>query len=311
MGFQMSRLIIIPQYPAKLRYQEWWIREFTEQYSKRFSQVITICPDVSVEKAGDSLFSPIETAIAFETQQIMEYMELPLLKDDILLLNDLSFPGLFGGILFHKRPSRCFAICHATAKNRYDLFQPVRTIKYPIEKMVANLFDAVFVGSEYHAKKLGWKNVKVTKLPNYPTSMEPNVVKTKKKRMFACASRPGIQKVNRSTEALIHAYFGFEIHRPIVSTWSEYFEFLQETKFLLITAKEETYGYQVIDALMNGCIPLAPNDLSYPELLDQRFLYNDPFELIDIIEKYKNRTPLLEKPKEAFFDLTSKIMQGE
>ncbi len=55
-----------------------------------------------------------------------------------------------------------------------------------------------------------------------------------------------------------------------------YFDTLSSAKVLLITAREETYGYQIIDCFKygNGCVPLAPNQFSYPELLPDNYLYN-------------------------------------
>lgn len=310
----MSRLILIPQYPVKLRYQEWWIQEFIEQYNQYFDKVHVLGPVINTNNKGrekESEFSPVEQAIQYEIKQISEYMKLELHPDDILLLNDLSFPGLFASVLFHKRPKRCYAFCHATAKNKYDLFQPVRGIKYPVEERMAQLFDGVFVGSEYHARKLGWKNLYVTRLPNYPIWMRPKEITRTKDRLFACASRPSKQKVTKKIERALEKRYDTKIYRPNASSWEEYFQFLQTSKYLLITSKEETYGYQVVDALMNGCIPLAPRKYSYPELLSDRFLYRDYHELVSKIESWRVKIPHLELPKETFFATTAKIMRGQ
>ena len=35
----MSRLIYVPQYPAPMRYQEWWISEFTKEFKKEYGWV--------------------------------------------------------------------------------------------------------------------------------------------------------------------------------------------------------------------------------------------------------------------------------
>jgi hypothetical protein len=305
------RLILVPQYPTKLRYQEWWIREFVERYCQYFDEVKVLGPIVLPEKASEGSFSPVQASVDYELKQISKFMSLKLLPDDILLLNDLSFPGLFAPALIHKRPKRCFAICHATSKSKYDLFQPIRNIKYPMEKISTKLFDGIFVGTKYHAKKLGWKNLYVTKLPNYPVWMQPEAPKKRKKRLFVSVSRPSIQKVTRKIEKAIERKYQTKILRPNVASWEEYFAFLQESRFLLITSKEETYGYQVIDAIMNGCIPLAPKAYSYPELIPNNFLYSSYYELTKLIDYWKTHTPILTLPKESFFRTTTRIMQGE
>jgi len=59
------------------------------------------------------------------------------------------------------------------------------------------------------------------------------------------------------------------------------------SKILLITAHEDTFGYQIVDAIINGCVPLARNDLAYPELLPKEYLYND----IKILDEEGNPVP--------------------
>ena len=62
----------------------------------------------------------------------------------------------------------------------------------------------------------------------------------------------------------------------------------------MITAHEDTFGYQIVDAVTNNCIPLARNSLAYPELLPREYLYND---LDDLIMRYDCLTSGDEKPE--------------
>jgi hypothetical protein len=277
----MSRLILVPQYPTKLRYQEWWWEEFPEQFKKYFNEIIVLGGKISTVMADAGVFSPVDLAITYETRQIWNYMDLELRKDDVLLLNDLSFPGLFAQILFHKRPSKCFAICHATSKNRYDYYAKDREAKYPIEKAVAKMFDKIIVGSNYHKEKLGWPNVRTVYLPLPPffgraSFTENNIVSV---------ARPGIQKHNAKLERFVEKAFGLTIHKYNPTSWKDYYTFLGRARILLITSKEETFGYQVIDAILNQCTPIAPNAFSYPELLPKNYLYNNKEELFNLISQ--------------------------
>ena len=47
----------------------------------------------------------------------------------------------------------------------YEEDEKDRNIKWPIETHVAQLFDIVFVATNYHAKKLGWINAEVITFP--------------------------------------------------------------------------------------------------------------------------------------------------
>lgn len=265
----MGRLILVPQYPTVMRYQEWWFHMFPAQLQSGFSEILVLGKrrNIPVVRESCSSFSPMEQAILFELSQIDEYVNLELQTDDTLLLNDLSYPGLFSQVLIHKRPKKCFAICHATSKNRFDYFQKVRHVKYPIEKATAKLFDAIFVGSQYHKEKLGWTNCVVSYLPFPPF---PRSINQEKKYSVVTVSRKGIQKRNFHLEKEI----GFPVHSETPSTWEQYFLFLSQAYVLLITSKEETFGYQVVDAILNNCIPIAPNTCCYAEFLPKEYLFD-------------------------------------
>ena len=280
----MSRLIFIPQCPVKLRYQEWWYTEFIKNLKPYFSEILTLGDTQTYSSPTKGEFSVHTAAIHYETLQIQQYLQLTLQEDDCLLLNDLSYPGLFANVLFHKRPKRCVAICHATSKNRYDYFAKDRKTKFPIETATAKLFDKIIVGSKYHAQKLGWDNTKIILLPDPPFLGYIGGVKNKD---IVSVARPGLQKVNKKLEKLVEKRFG-TIKRPEANTWDEYYQFLADSKILLITSKEETYGYQVIDGIINGCVVLAPRACSYPELLPDKYLYNDWYELMSMINDVTN-----------------------
>jgi len=282
----MSRIIFVPQYPTPMRYQEWWTGKFTEEFEKAGLEVIVIGEkhaDMMKHRRGRmSMFSPINAAIEFECAQIDEYMDLELKDDDVLFMSDISFPGVFGSVLFHKRPKRCFAFCHATSLNHLDYFEKDKRAKFPIESSHAALMDVVFVGSNYHEDKLGWSNTIVTRLP-YPPLKTLHINWKEKWYDIISASRPTPQKVDLELEKLVSKKFS-QVNRPISDSWEDYYRVLAYSKILLITAQEETFGYQVIDAVLNGCIPIAPNKFSYPELIPRNYLYDSPEELLDIIE---------------------------
>jgi len=315
----MSRLIIIPQYPAKLRYQEWWFTEFPRRFSAYFSEVLLLGRNVmeKQKRADISSFSPAMESMAFEAMLIEEYNQLTLKKDDTLLLCDLSYPGIFPMFLLHKRPDKCFAICHATSLNRYDYFSKVRTIKYPIEKAVAKLFVKVFVASEYHKRKLGWGNIIVQPLPDSPFY---SLLKYSKNRIYnlVSVSRSSKQKVTYKLEKKLQRDLNQTIVRPTPYSWEDYYNFLSRSKILVITSKEETFGYQVLDAVNNGCIPIAPNGMSYSELLPKVYLYDSYEELKEkILKGLRGELPVPEILKEEqikiqnFYENVSNILKNE
>ncbi|MFW9871532.1 MAG: hypothetical protein ACFFG0_00310 [Candidatus Thorarchaeota archaeon] len=283
------RIIFVPQYPTPMRYQEWWMLKISGEFRKAGHEVIILGEsyvNTYMKKRGNlDMFAPAELAIELELEQIKEYMILDLKPNDVLFLADLSFPGVFPTALFHhKRPERMYAFCHATSINKGDYFKSYRDEKFLIETAFAKTFDKVFVGSKYHQDKLGWNNTVVTYLPFPPLKRHSRIIKT---HNLMSASRPNPQKVDLELENEIENLFTL-IHRPKSNTWYEYFGHLSESKILLITSHEDTFGYQIVDAIINGCIPLARNGLAYPELLPREYLYDDKEELISRIDYILN-----------------------
>lgn len=291
------RIVFVPQYPSKLRYQEWWFTELPKQFRQRGFEVKVLGENFtsSHTRSLSDMFSPIEEAIEFEATQIQEYVNMDVKANDILFWSDISFPGLFGHVLFHKRPAKMFGFCHATSLNIYDYYQPVRKFKYPIEESICQMFDTIFVGSEYHKDKLGWDNLKVTYLPIQPA--KPITSDVPKTIDIMSASRPSKQKVDSELEDYVEEKLNVKIERPVSESWSEYHMNLNAAKVLLITAHEDTFGYQIVDAVQNNCIPIARNGLAYPELLPRRYLYNDKVELVNSIDQIINRDRITPVPK--------------
>jgi len=282
-----KRIIFVPQLPVKLRYSEWWINEFEKEFKKHYDDVIVLGKNILThlnDKSNDtSLFAPINESIKFEQFQINEFLDLDISPEDTLFLSDISFPGFFTNVLHHKRIKNAYAFCHGTSKNAYDYFQNNRDSKWLIESGHSKIFKKVFVATNYHKEKLRWKNIKVVGVPEPPFEKFNEV----KENNIISVNRNNIQKRNKGLEKCVEQQFG-KIIRQKFDTWKEYYQFISKSKILLITTKEETFGYSALESIKNNCIPLAPNKFSYPELIPKRFLYNSKQELIEKIEYYLN-----------------------
>jgi len=310
----MSRIIFVPQYPTPNRYQEWWLWKFREEFRRSGFEVVTLGNqyiDLMIRRRGDaSNFSPVNDSIELESRQIAEYMTMKIDKSDILFLSDISFPGLFCSALYHKRPKRMFAFCHATSINTLDYFSDTMHSKFSVETAHSLLFEKVFVGSQYHKDKLAWKNTEVTYLPFPPLKF----FRGHKKYDIVSASRPSKQKVDFELEAEVEKMFG-KITRKETNSWGDYYSFLSTSKVLLITSHEDTFGYQIVDSILNGCIPIARNSFAYPEILSREYLYSNKEELFHVLEKALNgKLPLpkilCEKQMDNFFGNIITEMKG-
>ena len=313
------RLIFVPQYPTFMRYQSWWFTEFPKEFRKAGFDVITLGIQRTADflqlntKRNPDMFSPIDVAIEFETEQIKQYVKMDLQDNDILFIADISFPGFFTNVLFHKRPKKVFSFCHATSLNYLDYFAKDKVDKFPIETSYANMSDTVFVGSKYHQDKLQWPNTSVVYLPYPPFKLEMG---TYKSFNIVSASRPTEQKVDLIAEDFVEKRFACKINRLEPKSWEQYFTFLNHAKVLLITSKEDTFGYQIADAVLNNCIPIAPLRLSYPEILPSLYLYANAHEMVEKIGaaldgKLDVPELLCHEEMKNFYKNIIKIVKGE
>lgn len=308
----MSRLIFVPQYPVPMRYQEWWFTEFPRKFFEYFDGVLVLRTKSYPQIRGDrSLFSPVLQSLFFEMVQVYQYTNLDTKKDDFLFLSDLSFPGLFINALIHKPLENAYAFCHATSKNAYDYFHKRRKIKYKIEKASSKLFKKVFVGSNYHRQKLGWKNIEVVGLPKPPFK----TFREKKKYDIVSVARPSIQKVNKKLEKKIERRFG-EIVRFQPTSWNSYYKFISQSRVLLVTCKEETFGYPVLESVMNNTIPIVPDKFCFREMLPDNYRYEceeDLSEKIYYFLRHPDEVPKLRNISlvDNFYESVVSIMKGD
>ncbi len=317
----MSRLIFVPQFPAPMRYQEFWYTDLAENFKKHYDKVIVLGGTKPFLKSSDyfykkGIFSPVNTSIEFEMQQIRDYINLPLEEDDTLFLSDISFPGIFINALYHKRPKRMYAYCHGTAMNSYDYYAPVRKQKFMVETGHSKLFDAIFIGSYYHQNKLRkWNNTVVVGVPKNPYI---KYTPSKRNKFISSVARPSIQKVNKKLEKELQRRTNIKIQRGTFNTWEEYSKFLSESRILLITSKEDTFGYTVLDALQCGCNVIAPNKLAFRELLSRDFRYDNIDDLHGKINNILSITYMPQKLNDGvqrkvdeFYDNIILYMKGE
>ncbi len=281
------RVILVPQLPVKMRYQEGWPRVLAESLRADGVEVTILGTTDPYELRNAGEFSLRDASVEHELSQIQQYLHLRTGRWDILLHCDLSWPGLFSSVLFHKRPYLSFAICHATSRNRYDVFSSVRAMKWKVESATARLYNGVFVATQYHADKLRLPNAIVTHgLPDPPEDILHRDKWEKDRPILLCSvSRPSAQKVTVALEQAVCKRLEETIHRPRFLSWEMYYRFLSRCRYMLITSKEETYGYAVVDAVRCGCVPIAPRAYSYPELLPDELLYDPAASMKDRVDR--------------------------
>lgn len=303
---EVERLFIFPQYPTKMRYQEWWYWYLPKRFDEYFDEVIIVSPNIDMFRRSKSdMFSPIDDAIDFEVMQIKEYLRYDVKDADYLFVADISFAGILPTVFYHKRKGKKFAYCHATSLNKFDYFASMRNSKWFVERGFFRIFDKVFVGTGYHKLKIirrdpKIENIYVVGLPRPPF----RTYKERKEYDILYSGRRTHQKFSEHIWMLLKDE-NYDMRMRLFDSWEEYYKGLSKAKIVLLMSKEETFGYQVMEAIMNNSVVIAPKCCSFSELLSEKYLYENVFELKEkvayFVEHY-DEVPRMKEPYEEYAD---------
>jgi glycosyltransferase involved in cell wall biosynthesis len=92
-----------------------------------------------------------------------------------------------------------------------------------------------------------------------------------------------------SLRSIEHRYASSIRFSGFVADRAAYEARLREMDIVVSTADHEFFGIAVCEAISAGAIPLLPNGLSYPELVDAEFLYRSLPEAVDKIVAWSRR----------------------
>ncbi len=65
------------------------------------------------------------------------------------------------------------------------------------------------------------------------------------------------------------------LHCGFAASYSDYVSLLKRGDIVVSTSLHEFFGIAIIEALRAGCLPVLPARLSYPELFENKFLYDE------------------------------------
>jgi glycosyltransferase involved in cell wall biosynthesis len=94
---------------------------------------------------------------------------------------------------------------------------------------------------------------------------------------FQVVPTPFLTAKEKFGERIVH--YGYEVSKKKYQDW------LKQGVIVVSTAIQENFGISIVEAVRCGCYPLLPNNLSYPELIPEKYhtdcLYNSQEELVE------------------------------
>lgn len=297
----MERLIYVPIERLEERYSAQWDEWFKHAFDREGINYIHLGDHLN-HKIKDGEFLDVVSTNVYKCRQMSRILEIiqkdPKIPTSIFFM-DLWFPSI--EMLAYIRdglgaPIKISGMLHAGAYDEHDFLHKKGMWHWAhhFEQSLINIVDKIFLATDFH-KKLIWNDV--LELPQEKIRYVEWPVETDFKEQpkldwvvfphrLAEEKQP---KIFTQMHNMYNAKYGNDARwiftKGVAKTKAEYYDLLACSKVAVSTALQETYGIAMVEAVNNGCIPVAPNRLSYPEVLRGHTLYNNLDEAVELIHK--------------------------
>lgn len=286
------------------RYSDDWFGWFHLAFHKANVPFETIYPEPLSNEIKQGAFLDAIVTNHFKAQQLVEicewFYENKVMPGDTFLFHDGWFPGVEMLAYMRNMLKIDFQICAIFHAGTYDIWD--RTARSGMTKWASNLedswfklYDKIFVATNYHKELICKKRyadelkIFVTGLPFYRRKdWKEN---PKKENIIVFPHRLDEEKqpelFDKLKKDLADEFpqWRWIKSKDICQTKDEYYQLLRKSKIAVSFAMQETWGIAMQEAVMAGCVPLVPNRLSYPEVINDRSFRYDT-EITDKAKEY-------------------------
>lgn len=299
-----GKIILVHIEPLEERYSKQWLEDL-------MPKVDTILGSVEEKQIITGEFLDVYETNYFKLEQglsIINYVqETKLTKDDTFLFLDLWNPVVCNLAYVRDCMGMEFQIAgllHAGTWDKWDFLSRSGLGKWAkgLESSMILAADKVIVATQFHKdiiqKDLGeFSNIIVEDFPIFTPKYN-----IEKDNIVVFPHRLAVEKDELAFDKVEQMYRKKypDAEVKFIKTVNEctckeeYYMLLAAAKVSFSSAKQETFGIAMLESLNMGCIPVAPNRLSYKETLPD-YLYDSLDEAVDMIHKglfqYKKPKP--------------------
>jgi glycosyltransferase involved in cell wall biosynthesis len=310
----MRRVWLFPIEPLEERYSADWLRWWPGVlHELGVDHSIVMGTRLRHDLGGSEFLNPVDTHF-FKATQLADFcaeLHNGAVQDgDVVLLCDAWNAELTS--LAYMRDAGCVrfkivGIFHAGCWDEHDFLSRVGMTRWArdVERGWFAALDAICVATEFHKElitKWGCDPAKmfVTGLPLYPDCVTEHrsAMMEQKSRTIVFPHRLAPEKqpdeFDRLRERFVAKYDWDDTKWVRTkdlkgATKSDYYDALASAKVVFSSALQETWGIAMIEAMLLGCWPVAPNRLSYPETIGEKFpLYTNLDEAAALVHQYVN-----------------------
>jgi hypothetical protein len=274
-------IFLIPIEPYEERYTEQWSRWWPEAMSDLDEPYWVI--------QGEALRSVVKTGKVLDACGTNHYKATQLAtimrmidsgqigNGDRLWFHDLWFPGIEAIAYVRNMTNLTFTIegvLHAGTWDNHDFTYQAGMEPWAkhIENGWLEFIDRIYLGSTFHQTLLTEKReveiskTQVTGLPFVPQEVDRH---TAKENIVVFPHRMDNEKrpdlFRRLANDLQPDFpdWKFLFTKEQTATKEEYLRLLGRSRIAVSFAQQETFGYAMLEAIANRCVPIVPDDLSY------------------------------------------------
>jgi hypothetical protein len=288
------RHIVLPIERLPERYSDqWWT--WLKRSARRLEMELTFIGDDKRREIRLGQFLDVYETNVYKAEQLAEALRFIRACEPegvSVLVCDGWFPGIEALAYVRdnaKRKIRITAILHAGSYDPWDFLAQNGVGRWGAELEASwfRIYDRILVGSEFHKRMLvrrrGALASKICVVP-WPVHVDAKLRARPKKPWVVFPHRLAPEKQPEDFDALREALSGLRLRIPglrfvrsvdVCANKSEYYDLLSQCRVAFSSARQETFGIAMQEAVNLGCFAVAPRRLSYPETLPAACLYRD------------------------------------
>ena len=291
----MTKLIYVPLEHIPGRYTVHMDRDIVAYLNSNNIPYVRIMPTEETPPLPEGQFLNAAFTSKFKSLQMAEiaamYERGEINDGDTFFFSDIWFPGIESIAYmnyFNKKRTRITGVIHAGSFTDTDFVRDMERWAKNFEDIIFDIADTVFCASNFIRNDIIKKRIVdpnklvVTGLPVDYSGLDHHLGKPKE-NIVVFNGRLCDEKQPWLFDELQRQIAARGIDAQFIKTQElgldkeGYYDLLTRSKAVVSYALQENFGFGVAEAAYLGCTPVLPNRLVYPELYEQKYLY-DNFE---------------------------------
>ncbi len=301
-------LYYLPLEPLDGRYTAQWYRWFKEVFDEEGVDYEYIDGEKGIEHdIGEKFFLDMKNTFVWKFEQMKKLFMKDLKDGDVIFITDIEYPGM-EAIEYFKRFSgkdiKVVSVVHAATFDCWDLTYMAGLERYgkDLEDIWFDMSDIVFTSTKFHddlimrTRRVDKSKLKRTGLPVDVMGLKKKYKSNNKKWDIVFTGRLTIEKgwdILEYFRPVLEDEYGLKILVTHEHNFEkeEYYKEMGRSKVIFAPARQETFGYGMVEGMSMDLVPVVPDALGYTDYVPEQFRYKKMAEIVprilDVVDNWK------------------------